>query len=252
MAQTGWLTVREQIRLELRKPTTAATEIARAMCEAIEWLGQFDFTAHSQADFSFVTAPDVYQYGPGDGAELPEKIGVPEDLAGIVGPHLWMDRSSTSTRIPIPDRTVDFVEGRVNMTRAWRGYAWWNEQLLISPVPTSIETIRGRYLRDLGAPIYQWNGSAWKVYHPNGTTEMNQDTYTSVWVERAVAGTTHASLADLVRYRALYILWSGLYAGEDGSAGYASQALRSMLEKKAELDNRSQKRQTNRTIRGYL
>lgn len=250
MPLAAWLTVREQIRLELRKPATANTEIARAMCEAIQHNGQFDFTAHSQGDFSFVTTADVDRYAPGDGADLPDHAGLPEDMAGIVGPHLWAESGNApATRRPIPDRTVDFVEGRVSMTAAWRGYAWHAGKLLLSPTPSAVEAIHGRYLRDLGAPVYEWNGSAWKIYEPDGTTEMDQDTYTSVWVERAGTGT---ALADLTRYRALYLLWNGIYAGEDGSAEYAMSALTKWGETKQQLDNRSQKGQTNRTIRGYL
>jgi hypothetical protein len=253
MPLTGWRTLREEIRKQLRKPTTSHDDIGRALCEAITFNRKLHIPEQNEARFSFLTTADTYLYAPGAGASMPTHTGVPTDLLRIVGDLYYQDAGDTSSRRPLKDKSVEWLERYRELGSSWSSsitagetsyFGWWDEQLIVIPKPTATgDIISGRYISDTRAPYYEWDGTAWDFYTP-AAAALNPDTYTSIWLE--------GELGRWTKQRALYYLWSEIYQGEDSASSYASKALTSWLETKESIMTKAQSRQPVKTVRGYL
>lgn len=188
------------------KSLVSSDDVKRAICDAIRHHAASRFW-WTDAEFSVDLPAETLTLAPG--------AGLPSDLREIVGDALYLTYNGE-------DRAPMY---RISSERMQRKYAeiitsdqpsfwdWWAGTLRVYPqVGTSGWKIVGRYVRDVGTPLYRYASSAWVFRTPDDTTTLT-DSYTSDWFK---FGRTF----DLIRYYTLYILFKTVMRQDKAAEAY--------------------------------
>ena len=96
-------------------------------------------------------------------------------------------------------------------------WAWFNNTMYFSPIPSQADDVRFDYVRDIGTPSYYWDGTEWKFTSPEGSDLLGS--WTSDWFIKA---------EELIRSRTKWDLYYHYYdddnmalkmGGTDGLGG---------------------------------
>lgn len=180
---------------------------------------------------------------------------LPPDFLGFLGPVYYTPAGSVQeSRFALMDATVDEIEENRYAGNDFNTYVQSGRpfkyavdtvgpSLLLAPTPSQdSDTIDFRYLADGIIPVAQYNGSAWKYYEPNSTTEIGTS-FTNVWLQNAF---------DLILHRALYLLFTGPYGGTEESAARVQSELMLWAECKLRLQGETTGISSKRTVRKYI
>ena len=184
-------------------------------------------------------------------------VPLPEDFMSLDGNVYFLRSGSPSARTILRPETVDFVEtykdSLMDYPRTLRytgypiAYAISEEQdyrrMLIAPTPdTSDHSVYFRYVFDVGCPRYQYNGSTYSFYLPK-TDDSLTGTWTNPFLQHAL---------DMIAYRAVYDLWSGIYGGTDEAQNKASIALGRWTEEISRLRKERSRSRQGISVRKYI
>lgn len=170
-------------------------------------------------------------------APLPEGVdvfapgaGLPADLREIAGDALYLTNSDD---IYERRRIVRVSPERMQELRASTYteelpayFDWWGGKLRLYPISGEQGwKLSGRYVRDVGQPVYEYTGGAWVFYTPDRLATMS-DSYSSDWfrVEKCF---------ELVKRYAVYLIYQNRLRRFDE----ANAVLQTWAELKATLED---------------
>lgn len=205
MAAADWGTVVAALTADLRN-LVSADAVKRSLVESIRHhrnrrLGQ------SEATFSFALADGVADYAPGDDGGGAGSAGdyLPQDFQQVIGDRLFAETTGTDHRTEVFRVTPERMEqlrsmdpGESQVPEAWDVFGG---KLRVWPTPDESATLlEGRYQLDLGVPIVQYVGGAFKYYEPrpDHTTEI-----TDAWAP----GWFHEHNVQMIEAYAKHLLW---------------------------------------------
>jgi hypothetical protein len=156
----------------------------------------------NEGTHSFTMTVDQQEYE----FETAETEGLPTDWVRPVTSYI----NITNTRWLEIDQ-VDIADIRwhtpteqvVGIPSKW---CYYNEIVFVTPIPSQADDLRFDYVRDLGTPSYNWNGTEWLFSGPAG--EPLLDSFTSRWFTDA---------EELIRSRAKWDLYYN-YLDDDQNA----------------------------------
>lgn len=235
-------TLKKQIQVELDKPNDGDS-IDRAICEALRHLRgeQFWF---NQDRLSLTTVAEQWEYD------------LPDDFVRLHSDLYFQRSGSETTRRALTFRTSPWSEEYKHAGSDpfhigdWEAgiqygpphsFSIYGNKVMLNPIPdTSGDLVVGPYIKDLGTPLYDYDGSAWDFYDPDGVTPLAVD-YTNDWF-------THGQ--DVLRTKAVYYLQQNIYRDLEGT----QLALGQHLEAVTRLRKRSNALTAggNMQIRGWL
>jgi len=132
--------------------------------------------------------------------------GPPEDWIRPITAYVYV----SSTRYLMMDQ-VDIEQLRwATPTSSVTGtpsiWSWYGQQMHFAPIPDSADSVRFDYVKDIGTPSYNWDGTGWLFSAPAGDTLL--DSWTSSWFQEA---------EELIRARAKWDLYYN-YLDDDQNA----------------------------------
>lgn len=229
-----FLTLRQAVLADLSNQVSAE-RVDRAICEAMKYWRSFPATFNRQRITLTCTA-NQDAYGTGTSAILPQDNGPYDHEAWTVE---TFPASAVFVAVPNPVleiRHLRVLDGdrprelnKVSMyeledlrstgrTAAFpTHWSWWDEKLILAPVPTTAAVIQGLAIVDLGTPLAKYITSAWATRTPNDGAALNT-LYTNGWL-------THGF--ETLKYQTLAILYANVVQGEVGqiqSQGALQQA----------------------------
>ncbi len=173
--------------------STDLEHIQRSAFDAIRFYRdtRFDF---NEAQATFLTVDGTATYSAGSGAN-----DYPADL-------MFIDKAQITISSAFRDltpRTVNWVrEHRWNSTTKSKptDYAWSRKLMDLYPTPDGAYTVTLDYVKDVGTPTYEHDGTNWTFYDEDGA--VITATYASSWFSDG---------KDLIGARVEWDLWTGVY-----------------------------------------
>lgn len=241
--------------------TTVSNDVTIAIIEAINQNRRYPFHFNTGRYFA-ETVPNQYF------VELPKKfLGVigsvyytpvygntPSDIAS--GSRSAITSISSGARYPMMSASVDMIEeyrlkgtdyGSESSTGRSNMYAidtsGMPARIILNPVPTEIDQIDFRMIYDLGTPDMIYASNTWNFYEPGTETAISEDTFSTDWFRLA---------PDLIKYRALYVLWSGVYGGTEEAGNMAMIALGKWKEAYTRLVGETNRMTSSNRIRPWI
>lgn len=244
-------TLKQLIIRELHQDTSAVStavtdDVTLAIIESMRFNRRFPFYFNTG---TYRTETKIGEY----------TVNLPSDFLGVLGgvfytPTYNLNGTSVTSgsRYQLTQGSVDNIEslrlkgtdyGRETVTGYATMYAIDTNgspaRILLSPVPTSVDTIDFRMIYDLGTPDIDGSGG-WSYYERGTLTAWSGE---SRWFKEAV---------DLIKYRALYILWSGVYGGSDVADGFAMKNLNKWKEEYSRLCGETSRLRSGGYIGKYI
>lgn len=216
----------QRIINEVRRATDDDTEAIRmALVSAIRHFEPLRLWFRERTEtFDLTIDQQEYQVATASIEGYPADYITPKDVYILVGGTRWL---------PIYQRDIDTVrwltptDTVVGISTHW---AWFDDKIWVTPIPSEAGTIRIDYYADIGTPSYTWDGVSWVFKGPNGEDLTNN--WSSPWLG------TFAE--ELVRARVKWDLYFNYYddtenalkmGGTDGDGGYVEAALGAIYRK---------------------
>lgn len=173
-------TLRQRIVQEVHRASSqdqSAVDIA--IITAMQWFKPYHFF-FNEATHTFTLTSGQEEYP----EETATTEGWPSDLVAPItlyvksGGTRWLKLHQISIDRQRWLQPTDFVVG---VPTHW---SWHDEKIYLTPKPTTTsDEIRMDYVKDVGIPTYEWDGTAWAFKTPAGS--ILPDTYTNRWIEDA-------------------------------------------------------------------
>lgn len=247
----NWGTAVRELQLLCRRASNDTDAIKRALCEAIEY-HEREHLWFKAGRFTVLMTAEKSRYRRGEGASS-TTTGVPDDLESIPQDlQLWPSGNETA-RVPMRALARERIERAVTtdptdealVTGAPQSWGWYNDELLISPVPSSsTDVVAGPYERSLGTPYALYASSSWGFFKPS--TQAMEDTYPN-----PAEGEKNAWFGEgynLTKYRAAFVLQNS-YLRDDREA---NACLVHWQEEVSRLQAQGTQRRMRREVQGYL
>lgn len=207
-------TMRQRVIQEVHRASSqdqSAVDIA--IITAMQWFKPYHFF-FNESTHSITLTADQEQYP----VETATTEGWPSDLVAPL--NLYVKSGGTRwlrlQQIDIDrQRWLQPTDAVAGVPSYW---AWHAEKIYLTPVPTaSSDELRMDYIKDVGIPTYEWDGTAWLFKNPSGAALAS--TYTNPWIEDA---------EHLIRQRAKLDLYFNYY-DDDANAQKMDMAVQASL-----------------------
>jgi hypothetical protein len=205
-ASASQITIVERIKRELKRPLDDVDVKLSIVTVLRHWrVKRFHF---NEGHYQFNLTEGTQDYGV---ESAPGALdGYPSDM---MRPDNVYIRSAGITWVPVRQVPFDQIRWENPQDSNNRGtpdvYAWYGQKMWFSPVPNpnAIE-VRLDYVKDIGIPTYEWDGSDFFFYRLEGSSSEWTEDSTNLWFIEA---------EELIRQSAKRDLYVNLYEDMEGA-----------------------------------